>query len=955
MKLTKTLAVPAMVMFLACAAHAATVSFTGSNTPPTSLGAVVISNGIPPYQTPAHGQDFGAGSNVGEKSTDNGSDGTYAYIGDDKAVVGQSFLTGTNPAGYKVIAVSFQAVTYGGNAASSSGTFAWVPSVNYVVRITQPASTNDNASSLTVLATETAEQGVDWSGCPTCNIPGLNDGSGKGAGSGKWITFTLATPVALLPNTLYGFDVGIGSNIYSNTASRHSFYWETYGRGYTPATGFSPVDPYPNGRAYGSGPFGGGLGGHGDSTLTNLWGDRAFEVFLNVATNVTPPRFTTEVRAGGVQVTNRPLSGTYYAGATAIFRAKAAGDTNLVYQWRTNGVNISNNSKYGGVTTDTLSVSNVNPGDSGSSFTLVVTNAAGAITSAPAILTVVAAPLPGTYAYTIFTNKPIAYYRFNEFVNPATNPPTFDYMGGGVGRWETNAVRTNGPLPSPFNGFETNNYGTQSKTNGPTPNYSWSTLAPLYVNTNTVTFTAWIYPNGPPGVQGGQYSGFFFTRAGSTECGMQVGDGGTQPSGVGKLAYTWNDGEIRSWSSGYTIPANTWSFIGLVITPTNGTVYFATAGGALGSAVDTQWHDVEIWSGNWTAGFDPRYSGEYSFNGIVDELAVWNRSLSLNEITNIYAAAYTSSSGSPPLVITCSTNKTVQCGSAWSFDTPSASGGCGTATNITVTGTITNGVCPQVITRTWQATDGCSGSASCSQIVTVVDTTPPIITCATNKTVQCGSAWSFDAPSASDVCAGTNVTVIVTGTTTNGSACSLTITRSWQATDGCSNSAPCSQIVTVVDTTPPVITCATNKTVQCGSAWTFDAPSASDACAGTNVTVTVTSTTTNATGCTQVITRTWQATDSCTNSDICSQAVTVVSPDCAAVQIADVSYAGTTLAMSFQSLSCVVYDCQYKDDLIGVSSWATFQTVTGTGSSITVQDTMATSGQRFYRVVCRCH
>jgi hypothetical protein len=286
-----------------------------------------------------------------------------------------------------------------------------------------------------------------------------------------------------------------------------------------------------------------------------------------------------------------------------------------------------------------------------------------------------------------------------------------------------------------------------------------------------VTFTAWIYPNGAPGVQGGLYSGFFFTRAGSTECGMQVADASAS---AGQLAYTWNDGEIKAWPSGYAIPANKWSFIALVITPTNGTVYFAQAGGALGFAVDTQWHDVENWTGPWTAGFDPRFSGEYSFNGIVDEVAVWNRSLSLNEITNIYAAAYTSTTNTPsPLLITCSTNKTVQCGSAWSFDNPSASGGCCDTNTITVTGTITNGAaCSLVITRTWQVTDCCSNTASCSQTVTVVDTTPPVITCATNKTVQCGSAWSFDAPSASDVCCGTTVTIAVTGTITNGAACS---------------------------------------------------------------------------------------------------------------------------------------------------------------------------------------
>ena len=40
---------------------------------------------------------------------------------------------------------------------------------------------------------------------------------------------------------------------------------------------------------------------------------------------------------------------------------------------------------------------------------------------------------------------------------------------------------------------------------------------------------------------------------------------------------------------------------------------------------------------------------------------------------------------------------------------------------------VTNGICPMLITRTWLATDACTNTATCSQTVTVVNTTPPII------------------------------------------------------------------------------------------------------------------------------------------------------------------------------------------------------------------------------------
>src|SRR5262249_40500119 len=78
-------------------------------------------------------------------------------------------------------------------------------------------------------------------------------------------------------------------------------------------------------------------------------------------------------------------------------------------------------------------------------------------------------------------------------------------------------------------------------------------------------------------------------------------------------------------------------------------------------------------------------------------------------------------------------------------------------------------------------------------------------------------------------------------------------------------------------TTAPVLTCAANKAVTCDATWTFDPPLAIDSCCGTNVTITIVSTTTNGV-CPQVVTRTWRATDCCTNTAQCSQVVTVGRP-----------------------------------------------------------------------------
>lgn len=174
--------------------------------------------------------------------------------------------------------------------------------------------------------------------------------------------------------------------------------------------------------------------------------------------------------------------------------------------------------------------------------------------------------------------------------------------------------------------------------------------------------------------------------------------------------------------------------------------------------------------------------------------------------------------------------------------------------------------------------DSKGASNACNALVTVVDTTPPWIACASNKVVECGGAWRFDPPVAFDNCSATNVAVWVVSTVTNilpGGG--YTATRTWAAVDIFTNMATCSQTVRVGDTTPPMIVCASNKVVECGAAWNFDPPVAFDNCSATNVAVLVVSTVTNPVcGGSYTATRTWAAIDNATNMATCSQTVRVV-------------------------------------------------------------------------------
>jgi hypothetical protein len=225
------------------------------------------------------------------------------------------------------------------------------------------------------------------------------------------------------------------------------------------------------------------------------------------------------------------------------------------------------------------------------------------------------------------------------------------------------------------------------------------------------------------------------------------------------------------------------------------------------------------------------------------------------------------------------TNRTVECSETWTFDTPSVDDHCAdTNVVLTIISTTTNALCGQTFEaiRTWGASDSCGNTNSCSQTITVVDTTPPVLMI-TNHAVECGEPWDFDLPTVADVCDGTNVLITILSTQTN-SLCGQTFaaTRVWLGTDACGNTNSCSQTITVVDTTPPVLV-ITNHAVECGETWDFDLPTVADACDGTNVLITILSTQTNSLcGQTFAATRVWLGTDACGNTNSCSQTITVV-------------------------------------------------------------------------------
>lgn len=110
---------------------------------------------------------------------------------------------------------------------------------------------------------------------------------------------------------------------------------------------------------------------------------------------------------------------------------------------------------------------------------------------------------------------------------------------------------------------------------------------------------------------------------------------------------------------------------------------------------------------------------------------------------------------------------------------------------------------------TWTATDASGNRATAVQLVTLVDTTPPELTVPPDLTVEitsplgmpvsCGVATAVDAADPWPVVTSDAPALFALGTTV----------VTWTATDWQGNSSTAAQLVTVVDTTPPVLTLAT--------------------------------------------------------------------------------------------------------------------------------------------------
>jgi hypothetical protein len=135
--------------------------------------------------------------------------------------------------------------------------------------------------------------------------------------------------------------------------------------------------------------------------------------------------------------------------------------------------------------------------------------------------------------------------------------------------------------------------------------------------------------------------------------------------------------------------------------------------------------------------------------------------------------------------------------------------------------------------RSWEVHDGCCNLIWHHQIVTIKDESPPALVAAPDSTLGCNREVVFTEPEVVDNCdPEPEVTIKSTTVEPGPGICDETHTRCWVASDACGNiSEPvCQTLIVTVDTIPPVLTCAPDKTIPFGSPVIFDEPEVSDNC-----------------------------------------------------------------------------------------------------------------------------
>ena len=145
----------------------------------------------------------------------------------------------------------------------------------------------------------------------------------------------------------------------------------------------------------------------------------------------------------------------------------------------------------------------------------------------------------------------------------------------------------------------------------------YAIIPALNLNSNTVTMSAWV----KSGISHNNTAGVIFSRGGTTTSGIHL-------SSNNELRYHW-DGGKWGWSSGAFLPVDEWAHIALVVESNKATMYLNGI-----PYINNSSHSAEAFDNQILLGRDQGF-GSRRFTGEMDEVCIWDRSLSQNEIREL--------------------------------------------------------------------------------------------------------------------------------------------------------------------------------------------------------------------------------------------------------------------------------------------------------------------------------
>ena len=191
----------------------------------------------------------------------------------------------------------------------------------------------------------------------------------------------------------------------------------------------------------------------------------------------------------------------------------------------------------------------------------------------------------------------------------------------------------------------------------------------------------------------------------------------------------------------------------------------------------------------------------------------------------------------------------------------------------------------RTIERSWIAEDACENTTTHTQTITIVDTTPPLISGGDSALVECDgegnlterSLWLANrgGAEATDLCGSVSWAYVMTGMS-GGCGETGTITYTFTASDECNNSSSIELDFIIQDTTAPELSGPQDYDITCGDydPNTIYDITATESCG--DVTLTIDSVQIVTGTCPRVAYRTYRAEDDCGNVSFYEQAVNLI-------------------------------------------------------------------------------